>query len=62
VRGGVEASVNRRARARYLNTLHTLAASYHVAGRRGDAWRMHLRSLCSEAFFKYILYTRKLLR
>lgn len=52
----------RRARAKYLNSLHTLSARYHSRGQRADAWRMHLKSLCSEAFFRYVLYTRKLLR
>lgn len=54
--------IRRRARTKYLNTLHTLSTTYQNQGRRLDAWRMHLRSLCSGAFFKYLLYTRKLLR
>lgn len=58
----IDRATRRRARAKYLNTLHTLSAAYKSQGRRGQAWQMHLRSLCSEAFFKYVLYTRKLLR
>lgn len=58
----IDRHIKRRARAKYLNTLHTLSATYHDHGQRFDAWRMHLKSLCSEGFFKYLLYTRKLLR
>jgi glycosyltransferase involved in cell wall biosynthesis len=50
----------RRIREKILESLHGLAGRALAAGRIGDAWGYHVRSLMRPKGFKYVVFTRHL--
>jgi glycosyltransferase involved in cell wall biosynthesis len=50
----------KRIREKILESLHTLAGRALAAGRIGEAWGYHVRSLMRPQGFKYVVFTRHL--
>jgi glycosyltransferase involved in cell wall biosynthesis len=56
----LEARYRRQIRKKYLQSLHSLAVRALTAGRIGEAWGYHARSLMGWKGFRYVVFTRHL--